>query len=416
MKTGNLFHCMSAFSAVCLLLLAPCQAAAGVAGFKPFLAVSEDVTDNVFEVPGGRRTEYTTRVMPGGSFTYQSPLWTWDAAYSFEYRNYARGSKADEYNHDAALKGNIALIGNYLFLDLNDTYHRVSLDVSRNAATESSLFLNQTDQNIAVVSPYLLWRMRGDNTLKTGYRYTDTRYWDSGGIDKREHRGFGELTHDVTARFSISAGYAFTRLDSLASRYNRHDLSAGLRYEYADKSFVYGQIGNSWQFFDTGRETDYLFWTAGVTHDFSSAVATLETRVLPAEDPLTVSTKETTYSAKLDVPLQRGTVGFSTAYSEYVNSESGLMDRHRLGFSASSRYEILPDLTASLAASMERFSRKTVTDHPYRFTGSAGMSYVFKNELSFGVTYTYVNNLLDLDTTADSIQVNKAVVELKKVF
>lgn len=384
--------------------------------FKPFLSISEEFTDNIFEVTTSKRKEFITRLQPGFTSRYQAPVWTWDVAYTFEYRNYARSSKPNEYNHDAALKGNVALIENLLFLDLSDTYSRVTLDVSRNAATESSLFLNQADQNVATVSPYLLWRLRGDNTFKTGYRFTDTRYWDPTGIDKQEHRGFADLTHEFTSKFSISSGYAFTRLESLPSRFNKHDLYGGFRYEYADKSFVFGQIGNSWQQFNSGTKVNYLFWNAGVTHDFRVAVATLETRVANTEDPLAVSTKETSYLAKLEKNLNRGLIGVSASYSEYVNTETDLLDRKKLGFSATGRYEVMQDLTANLSLTGERFSKKTVDDYPYRFSGVAGLSYALKNEFTLGLTYSYVTYLYELDSTKGANEINKAVVEIKKAF
>ena len=394
----------------------PRPVSAADSSFKPFVSVSEEATDNVFEQTTNKRSELITRLRPGATFRYQSPLWTWDTAYTFEYRNYARNSKGNEYNHDAALKGNITLLDNFLFLDLSDTYKRVSLDVSRNAATESSLFLNQSDQNVAAISPYLLWRLRGDNTLKTGYRYTDTRYWDSVGIDKREQRGFTSLTHEFTSTFSINAGYEFSRLESQPTRYNKHDLSGGFKFEYADKSFLFGQVGNSWQHFDSGINVSYLFWNAGITHDFRFAVATLETKVSTTEDPLAVSTKETSYSGKLEKTLPRGMIAVSAAYSEYINTATDLTDRRKLGFCLTGRYDILSQLTANATASGEHFNKKTASDLPYRVSGVAGLSYQFKDELTLALTYTYVNNLQNLDTTAGSNQINKAVLELKKSF
>lgn len=397
-----------------LWLSAPVLAAETL--FKPFLVISEERTDNFFEQSANRRKELTTRVRPGATFRYQSPFWTWDTAYIFEYRDYAASSKSNEYIHYVAVKGNISIIDNFLFLDLSDTYQRVSLDVSRDAATESSLFLNQTDQNIAVISPYLLWRLRGANTLKTGYRFTDTRYWGSNGIEKQEHRGFADLTHEVTSKFSLTAGYAFTQLESLPTQFNKHDLSGGFKYEYADKSLVFGQIGNSWQQFDSGVNVSYIFWNAGITHDFRYAVATVETRVSEKEDPLAVSTRESSYSAKLEKALQRGMIGVSASYSEFVNTATDLTDRRKLGFSATGRYEVIQDVTANLKATGERFSRKTTADYPYRFTGTAGLGFALNNEFTLGLFYTYVTNRYGLDTAAGANVINKAVVEMKKVF
>ena len=398
------------------LLWSLAPASAAESSFRPFVSINEEITDNVYEQSANKRTEYITRLMPGATLLYKSPLWTWDIAYNFDYRTYARNSKDDELKHVAAVTGNVALIRDFLFLDLSETFQRVTLDVSRSAATESSLFLNQTDQNSAVISPYLLWRLRRDDTLKTGYRFTDTRYWDSSGIDKQEHRGFADLTHEFNSKFSISGGYSFSRLESLPSRFNRHDLNSGFRYEYAEKSYVFGQIGNSWQQFDSGLDVNYLFWNAGISHDSRFAVATLETKVSTTEDPLAISTKETSYSGKLDKVLQRGTVGLSAIYAEYANTATGLTDRRKLALSVTGRYEIFQNLTANMTATGERFSRIAASDYPYRFTGVAGLNYALKNELTLGLTYTHVNNLLDLDTTAGSYQVNKAVVDIKKVF
>ena len=383
--------------------------------FKPFLTVSEEYTDNVYELPDAKRHDLITRLQPGATFRYKAPLWNWDIAYNLDYRNYARSSRDDETTHNADLKGNIFLLDNFLYLDVSDTYQRVTLDVRRDAATESSLFLNQTDQNIATVSPWLLWRPTAKSTLKTGYRYTDTRYWGEG-IEKQEQRGYAELVHEITSKLNLTAGYVFTRLTSTPTRYNKHDVSAGFKYEYADKSFLFGTVGNSWQQFDHDGTVDYLFWDAGLIYTAGGAVATLETKVQTTEDPLAVSTKETSYSARLDKTLQRGTLGVSASYTEYVNTQTDVLDGTKLALSGSGSYEVLQSLTVNLGVSAERFSRTTPADLPYRFTGSGGLSYAFKNELTLGLNYSYVTELYDLDTTAGANEINRVILEVKKVF
>jgi hypothetical protein len=398
-----------------LLLWLPDSVSAADMEFRPFFAISEEFNDNIFEVPTNKRNELITRVQPGATFRYLSPFWTWNIAYDFDYRNYARNSRSDEYHHNADLRGSIALVENFLFLDLSDTYHRVTLDVSRNAATQSSLFLNQTDQNIASISPYLLWRLRGDNTFKTGYRFSDTRYWGDG-IDRREQGAFADLNHEVSSKFSLSAGYGFTHLESQPTRYNKHDLFGGFKYEYADRSFVFCQLGNSWQQFDTGGNDSYLFWYAGVTHDFSFAIATVESRVQTAVDPLAVSTKETSYSGRLERTLQYGTVGLTTSYSEFFNTQIDRMDRRRLSFSGTGRYEILQHLTANLAVTAERFYFNTGTGFPYHLNATGGLSYAFKHGIALSLNYTYDTQRNDLGNTAGAIETNRVVVELRKMF
>ena len=223
------------------------------------------------------------------------------------------------------MKGTLTLLDNFLFLDLNDTYQRVTLDVSRNAATESSLFLNQTDQNTATISPYLLWRLSEKSSLRTGYSYTDIRYWGDG-IDRREQGAFARLNREVSSRLSLSADYGFTHLESQPNQYDKHDLSGGFRYEFAKKSFFFGQVGNSWQQFKNGGNASYLFWKAGITHDLGFSVATLATRVETAADPLAVTTRRATSSALISSPNAPLRVTFQEAQDARVVQRRDLAD------------------------------------------------------------------------------------------
>lgn len=383
--------------------------------FSPSIAVSEEFTDNIFETSDNKRSEYITRLQPGFSSSYQTPFWNWDLGYNFDYRIYARGSRGDEYTHNGVLKGSLTLLDNFLFLDVSDTYHRVTLDIARSAATESSIFLDQTDQNTATISPYLLWRLGEKGTLKTGYRYTDVRYWGEG-IERREHAGFASLNRELSSKFNLTAGYDFTHLESQPTRYNKHDLSGGFRFEYADKSFLYGQVGNSWQYFNHGGAASYLFWNAGITHDLGIAVATLETRVQTAIDPLAVTTNETRYSGRVEKTLQRGMIGFSTSYSEYVNTQTDATDQRRLSFGITGRYELLQSLVASLAVTAERFYFDTKSGFPYHLNSICGIGYAFNRDLRIGLNYTYNTQRMDFDSDSIAIDTNRVVVDIKKVF
>ncbi|QEM68671.1 TIGR03016 family PEP-CTERM system-associated outer membrane protein [Geobacter sp. FeAm09] len=393
------------------------QACASELDFKPSLAVIGEINDNIYESASGKRTDYITRVQPGATLHYLTPFWNWDVAYTFDYRNYARHSRDDEYNHDANLKGTMALVDNFFYLDVSDTYRRVSLDVSRDVTTQSSLFVNQTDQNIAMVSPYLLWRPGAKSTLKTGYRYTDTRYWDSDGIDKHEHGGFADLTYELTPKLSLTLGYAFTRSETVPVNFDKHDVYGGFKYQYAEKSFVFGQIGNTWQNFRHYNSVNYLFWHAGVTHDFEVAVATLETNVQNTEDPLAVSTKETSYSGKLDKVLQRGAVGISSSYSEYVNTQTDTRNQRKLSFSGYGRHEVVESLTASLNATAERYYQNGLRgEYPYHFIATGSLAYAFNHDITLTLTYSYETNRDDINSSTNARDINRGIVEIRKIF
>ena len=241
MKHTHTVVCAATF----VLLAASVASAAEEDRFvAPFLSVSEEYTDNVFDTKDNRRTDYISRVRPGLTSKYQSSRMQWEAAYNLDYRYYARKSKTNDISHDAGLKSTITLLENFFYLDLADTYKRVSLSVLRDD-TAASPFANQTEQNIATVNPWLQWRPGEKTTVKTGYRYNDIRYWDSAGINKYAHSGYADAIYEMTSKFNLLANYTYTNQKSADNqRFDKHDASGGFKYTYAEKSYVYGNGGD----------------------------------------------------------------------------------------------------------------------------------------------------------------------------
>lgn len=383
--------------------------------FTPSLSVSEEFNDNILDSAVDRKSEFVTRVQPGASVIYHAPAAHGDLSYSFDYQNYARGTRENEENHYLNLRGRAELAGNFLFLEVSDTLSRVSLDVARDVTTES-LHANQTDQNRGSFSPYLLWRFGEHKSLKTGYRFTDTSYWGGAGIDEREHKGFAELSLEPAARLSLTAGYTFGTVTTDVVDYDQHDVNSGFRYEYSESSFLYGGIGNSWQSFSDARNTSNLFWHAGVNRTFNSFAATLEARVLYADDPLTVSTKETTFTARLEKTLQYGVLGVSSAYSKFVDIRAGALDRRRAALNGVLRYELSPRLNASLSLVGDKTSRNSLEDYPYHLSGSTGFSYSFNYDITASLNYSYVDYRRELDSASESRQTNRVLLTVRMAY
>jgi len=414
--TGKLLWLRLVRAAV--LSAAVCSALPALAAdfrFTPVLSLSEEFNDNMLNTAHDRQSDFITRLQPGAAALYRGPSLNGELSYNFDYQNYARGTREDEKNHFLALRGSAELVDNFLFLEASDTLSRVSLKVTRDVTSESA-FANQTDQNRGSFSPYLLWRLGSKSTLKTGYRFTDTSYWGSPGIDKREHRGFADLSHEPLARLQLSAGYAFGRAATDLVDYDQHDLSSGFRYEYAEKSHLYAGIGNSWQSFSDTRSASNLFWHAGISRDVGFAVGTLETRAQYAEDPLTVSTKETSYSARLERALQHGALGISSSYSKYLDTRGGAGVRRKAVVGGFARYEMTPRLNASLALTGDKVSRETVDDYAYRLNGTAGLDYGFNYDISASLNYSYIVYRRDWESAADAKETNRVVFAVRKAF
>lgn len=411
-KNWNLFR-QGLVSATFLAGAAP--AVAGDFTFTPLATLSEEYNDNVFETAHDKKSDFVTRVQPGAALRYGSRFLTGDLSYNFDYQYYARGTKDEEKNHYATLHGSAEIMENFFFLEVSDTLSRVSLDVTRDVTGES-LFANQSDQNTAVVSPYLLWRLGEKGTLKTGYRFRDTSYWGSSAISKRENQGFADLSLQALPKLALSAGYSFSAVATDIVDYDQHDLNTGFRYEYADKSFLFGGIGNNWQSFSDSRDVSNLFWNAGISRDFGVLVATAQTRVVFTEDPLAVSTKEKNYEGSLEKTLEHGAVGGAIGYSKYTDTGSLAPDRKKAYISGFWRTELAPRLSSSLVLLLDRVSRRTVTDYAYHVSGTAGVNYAFNDDFSASLSYSYIDYRRDWESTADARATNRLILALKKLF
>lgn len=383
--------------------------------FMPSIGLSEDVSDNVNETASDRRVEMVTRVQPGGVLKFATSNSTLEAVYNLDYRYHALKNIKDGISHTLGLQGAFTIMEDFLKLDLSDTFSRISLDVARDTTSES-LSLDQTDQNKLSVSPYLLWRLGQKGTLRTGIRYGDIRYWSPLGIDRWETGVFAQLTQEFTPKFISTAGYAFNKTNTDSLRYKDHDLSAGLRYEYAAKSFLFGSIGNSWQDYSNGSRMTNLFWDVGITNDFGPMLATVESQVRYTEDPLTVSLRQKSHSVKLEKVMPRSTLSLAAAYNEYTEVLTGASNRYSTTISAAASREISQNLTALLNVAGDHLSRRSSLDYPYHLTATGSLAYAMSHEAMIGLTYTFATYRYQLDQGEGSVEVNRIVLQFRKAF
>lgn len=380
----------------------------------PSLAVKQEYTDNVFETRTNRVSDHITRALPGIVMTYKAPAFTGDLNYLFDYRYYARKSREDEITHNLAANGYLIAIENFAYLDVSDHYQRVSLDVSRDVS-EESLYLNQSDRNIASVSPYLKFNLTDRTMLKTGYRFVDTRYFDSPAINKMDHIGFADLTHLLSERFSISAGYIFTRELAEMNDFDQHLVYGGFRYEYAEKSFVFVQGGNVWTKYENRQRLNSLFWNAGISHTMDSVTASVTTGKHYVEDPLRSMIEETFVTGVLEKRFDRGVVSISPIYSEYVRVESDDLYTRKYGATARGQYSFTEDLSGTASFSAEKYEQPQLGSYTRRFLVTSGLSYRITEHLTASAYYNYVD-YYSPGIVADNRHVNRGMVELKLVF
>jgi hypothetical protein len=384
----------------------------------PSLTVSEEYTDNVFETSGARVGDFITRTQPGIALTYKAPALDTELTYQFDYRYYARNSRSTDTTNEILAKGLLTAVENLLFLDVSDHYQRVSLNVTRDVSKES-LFVNQTDENFASVSPYFTLHPGQQTTLKTGYRYLDTRYLNSQsssqGIDKFDHIGFLEVSYELSKNWSATFGYTYTHEEAATNAFDLHQPTVGFRYEYADKSFLFGKAGYSWLKYTDGHLLNDVYWDAGFDHTFGTVTATVNTGVTYGEDPLRNITRDTFANAKLVKHLLRGSLGLSVSYSEYAQAQQDTVQTRTYGGTVEGRYEITSLLSGALAFTAEKYDQLLLDSYTRRFLVDYSLSYLLSEKLTVSLNHIFVD-YYSPGIAADNYQVNRVIVAIRKVF
>jgi len=389
---------------------------AGEFEMHPAIAVSEEYTDNVFNSSNDRVDDFITRLMPSVAMGYKSQVLNADLNYMYDYRYYANGTHENNSAHVLAFNGYLIPVENLFYIDMTDVYERVSLSVTRDV-TKESLYADQADRNLAIVSPYFKFKLgEGDRgTLKTGYRYVDTRYFDDHGVDKIDHVGFLDASYRTTERFWLTTGYVFTHETSDFDDYDQHLAQGGFRYEYGTNSFVFGQGGYAWTEFDDGHKFNSRFWSGGASHTFDTVTASMSTGVRYDEDPQRNIIQDNFVKVALENSLQRGAVGIFASYDEYVLLETDTVQTRKYGVGVHGRHEFTPDLNGRLAVTLEKYEEPILDGDTRRLLIESGINYQLGNQFTLALSHIYSEYDSD-DFAEDNKYVNRGIIELRKTF
>ncbi|BCS54983.1 TIGR03016 family PEP-CTERM system-associated outer membrane protein [Geobacter sp. SVR] len=406
---------MSSVSRISAILCALALAGAARAEdltVHPSIAVGEEYTDNVFETRDNKIGDYITRIMPGLAIGAKGPVFSGDLNYQFDYHYYARNSRTNDYTHLLQAVGHLTAIDNFLFVDATSDYQRVPLDVTKDVRQES-LFFDQTDRNVVTVSPFAVFHPTPRTTLKSGYSYINTHYFSSDGISKNDHSGFLSATYELTPKLSLTGDYIFIRELADVDNFNQHQVLGGFRYEYADKSFLFAQVGYSWIGYDSGQTFDNVNWKAGAIHVFDILTVEAATGVKYDEDPLRNITEETYVSGSVEKRFDRGALKLTLSFSKYVDVVTDTLDTRKYGLLIKGSRDLTSSLSATLAFTGERFEESA--GNTRRLILETGLGYKLADELTATLTYIYVD-YYSPNPDLDNKQINRVSLMLRKVF
>ncbi len=395
--------------------------AASEYSIQPGITLSEEYNDNIFLTPRNPVRDYITRLVPSIHAVYDMPAWQWSLAYAYDYRYYRYKSRDEDSTHDLLFTNHTNLIRDFLFLDIRDNYRRVSLDTTHDF-TRQSLFLNQTDSNEFSASPYVRFDLTTHTSGTTGYQYRNLWYEDRAAINKSEHSGFIDLVDELSLRTALMAGFRYTRniadVSDGSMDYDKIDVSAGPRYEYAEGCRIWVILGNST--FRTlhsnqERKGNQAFWDIGIRHRFIYSTLSLSATLTYIDDPQRIQRREDRYVALFTKEMDRVTLGLTAGRWEYRDILTKHLQNTRNGIGGALTYTFSGDLSASYALNIDRYEDNQQKTYSMLYLNVLRLEYAFPTEtrLAFNYRFTHGYSPDDFSQNYDN---NSVVVELNKRF
>mgnify|MGYP001578969812 CR=1 FL=1 len=381
---------------------------------RPGITVSEEYNDNIFLTTTDGLTDYVTRAMPSVNLHYRTELWNWDVNYAYDYRYYARRSREDDTTQSADVRNRTELLKNIFFIEIRDQYSRVSLDVARDFTNESEFF-NQSDRNVFMLNPSLVLKAGSRSTPVLGYQYRNTWYEDPVAIDTVDNIGYAEVATSISSRATFTTGARFTRQESDVLIFDKTDVYAGPQYTYARNSYIHFTAGNSWFNFGEGKNFTQPFWRAGITHQYATFTASLETGLSFIPDPLRVLRREDRYVATIRKETARTSLTLTGVAADYRDTETKHLENTTYRIGGAMRYALTPKSSISLDLANER--RKEYQTYTYQdllFSG-VRLEHRATGHLTLALQYRYTDSYAP-ETFEINYYNNRALFEIKMTF
>lgn len=402
------------FPAIAALALAGTAQAADFT-FTPGITVNEEFTDNIAEDRDKTLgSEFITRAMPGITARYMAPFWTWDLNYKYEYRYYAREKFDNEDLHHLAARSRLNLIDEVMFIDISDTYERVSLDQSRDRVQES-LRSDQSDQNTVTVSPNFVLRPTSRLVLRPGASYQNIWYKDPTAVGRNIYSGYLSSDYEITDKFSFISSYVFALTDAEGSISRTHDLQAGIKYEYAKDSFISVQGGNSW-YMSSRQDSSNPVWTVAINYAsdrYNLRASTSEKYSNnPTSDKLSLNTN---YELGFDWTFNKGKIGLTSGIKRLEQMPGNFLSSISYNNTASINYEIFTDWEAKTTYTYNYIDIKESETYTTVSIFDVGLTYSYNTDTKFSLVYHNLHMYSPV-FEVDNQDVNKVTLTISKTF
>jgi len=436
-------HKVTLFIIVALVIAAvPAGSQASEFKITPSITLSEEYNDNIFLDPKKNVTDYITHIAPGIQVLYLAPFWDWNIKYIYEHRYYYKGTVTGDNPRDLDLTGNVRLIKDFLFFDVKDRYNRTSLSPVRDT-TKYNTTVNQTDQNILTLNPYVVLHPTTRTEFKPGYQYRNVWYQDPIAIDKIVYTPYLDIKQEFSQRLNLTATIRHETTDTKNIDFAQNLFLIGPRYEYQEKSVLWFSAGVS-KFTPYAVDQDPRpIWDAGIIHKLPTITLSYETARTWIDDPIFILRREDRYIVGIRkgltvldeaVPADQRTAGASLTTAPVVKdvgrtSVGGTFGYREYGtgnYVDERRYTTTAFFTHFLGEKVQGSYALTI-DAYYRFPQRAGntttiayltdvrFDYHAKETLKYWTSYQYTDSYSP-DIYIDNYNVNRVTIGVTASF
>jgi hypothetical protein len=427
-------------AAVVVLLLGSMAIQAEGAIFKvdPSLILSEEYNDNVFLRGQGneRIYAYITRIAPSLTAKYTTSFWDWDVIYTYDYYYYfykTHQYKQEDQTHTLNLRNKTEVLKDLFFIELRDTYNRVSQSAAVDY-TQQSPTANQVDQNIFLVNPYLVLRPSLSSRIIPGYIFQTTRYYNTSvdtnaaNVNHQTNMYYGDAGMDLSTRLTVTAGARYTQDKNTDLSYNALEAYAGPRYTYAENAYVYARGGKIWFDFahDLYPRQDYWFWDAGLNHRVSTLTFNLNTRRSIVQDPIRAVTMEDQYTASISYTQPRSVLTLGAGWNEYRDAVLDERISKTQQIQASLLYRLSPTFTSTVGTSVQNVEDYIKPDgltvlaptiYVTRILLSTfRLDYLLSDKATLSFEYRYTNTHSHAKESGNNYFNNRYIVEYRQIL
>jgi len=386
---------------------------------QAFILVSEEYTDNIL-LDQQRIEEYITRVVPTVTLHHENRMFKIDGKYSLDYKyyaNYARndyrsrlGLGKDDIDHvvDVTLEGEP--VRNTLFINAQETYKKVSLDVARDYS-EESYFLNQIESNMFDINPYLVLRPFTIFDIKTGYVYRKMDYVKVNANDSVDQAVYVELERRPSDNVAYGAGYRYHTQDNQINDLREYEEYVTMRYGSEEANHISIRLGNSHFRFENGAKTNSFTWDVTGVLGSERYGFLLESKRNAISNPKGAPLKEDTYRIVMTSKMVKSSHSYSASYSEFSDLATGENTTKRYRAFGAIKYDVTSTTGLNVDARYDVYRdevAKTQTDVYYI---SAAVRRTITKRIGVSLAYRYTESSSE-DVPGDNYHNNRFILTL----